>query len=177
MLKLKERLSKIEEVESEAGFTLLEMVLVITITALTASLFVSSAADLYKNHQFINLHSAWQLDGYLAVDFISNQLRNAVIVEIPSSSELEIFTYYDGDWQWLKFSKYYSSGMKKLGRAIGGESPDNKDIGRNSALLNDIDDIDFEFVDDQLLKIRLVFERDDKVQIISRLVNIKLAER
>ncbi len=164
-------------IRSEAGFTLLEMVLVITITAITASLFVSSAADLYKNHQFINLHSAWQLDGHLALDFIAGQVRNAAIIEIPSSSELEIYTYYDGDWQWLKFSKYYSSGMKKLGRAIGGESPENKDIGRNSALLNDIDDIDFEFFDDQLLKIRLVFEREDKVQIISRLVNIKLSER
>jgi len=177
LIKPKEKLMNTKLIKSEAGFTLLEMVLVITITAITASLFVSSAADLYKNHQFINLHSAWQLDGYLALDFIADQSRNAAIIEIPSSSELEIYTYYDGDWQWLKFSKYYSSGMKKLGRAIGGESPENKDIGRNSALLNDIDDIDFEFVDDQLLKIRLVFERDDKVQIISRLVNIKLAER
>ena len=177
MIKPKEKKKKKKLKESEAGFTLLEMVLVITITAITASLFVSSAADLYKNHQFINLHSAWQLDGYLALDFIAGQARNSAIIEIPSSSELEIYTYYDGDWQWLKFSKYYSSGMEKLGRAIGGESPENKDIGRNSALLNDIDDIDFEFVDDQLLKIRLVFERDDKVQIISRLVNIKVAER
>ncbi len=177
MLKFIEKILKIELKESEAGFTLLEMVLVITITVLTASLFVSSAADIYQNHQFINLHSAWQLDGYLAVDFIAGQVRNAAIIEIPSSSELEVYTYFDGNWQWLKFSKYYSTGMKKLGRAVGGESPENKDIGRNSALLNDIDDIDFEFVDDQLLKIRLVYERDDKEQIISRLVNIKLAER
>ncbi len=65
------------EKNSESGFTLLEMILVISISSLLAIIFLQLIVRLYQDNEFFNLQSAWQLDAYLAVDFMALQLKNA----------------------------------------------------------------------------------------------------
>lgn len=160
------------KLKSEKGFTLLEMILVITISSLLAVIFLQLILTLYQNNIFFNLQNAWQLDAYLAVDFITEQIKNSKKVEVISREEINIFTYYDQNYQWLKFSLYQSGGNKTLGRSIGGSDLGNKDFGRNLSLLDKIEDLSFKIIEPGLLKITIYLVNDQKHLTVSRLVKI-----
>ena len=154
------------------GFTLLELILVITISSLLAAVFMQLIISLYQNNSFFNLQNSWQLDAYLVVDFIAFQIKNASRVELISSQEIDIFSYYREEYQWLKFSLYQSGGSNSLGRAIGGDDPVFKDFGRNLALIDRIEDLNFKMVDSDLIKITLYLKEDQEKLIISRLIDL-----
>ena len=154
------------------GFTLLEMLLVITISSLLAVVFMQLTFRLYQNNDFFNLQNAWQLDAYLAVDFMALQIKNASEVEIISQQEIDVFTYYDQEYRWLKFNLYQSRGSSALGRAIGSTELINKDFGRNLALLDKIEGLSFMQVEPGLLKISIFLKDQQKHLTVSRLVNI-----
>ncbi len=160
------------EKNSEAGFTLLEMILVISISSLLAVIFLQLIVRLYQDNEFFNLQSAWQLDAYLAVDFMALQLKNAQKVEVISQQEINIFSYYDQQYQWLRFSVYQSGGDSALGRAVGSTEMAVKDFGKNMALLNKIEELRFEIVEPGLLKISLYLKNDQKSLTVSRLISI-----
>lgn len=157
---------------SEAGFTLLEMILVITISSLLTAVFLQLIVKLYQDNEFFNLQNAWQLDAYLAVDFMALQIKNASRIEVVNQQELDIFTYYDQEYQWLKFNVYQSKGDNALGRAVGSTEITVKDFGKNMALLNKIEDLRFEIVEPGLLKLSLYIKADQKKLIVSRLIRI-----
>jgi len=161
------------KIKAAEGFTLLEILLVITISSLLAAVFMQLITDLYQNNSFFNLHNSWQLDGYLVLDFIAFQIKNASRVDLISSQEIDIFTYYGGEYQWLKFNVYQSGGSSSLGRAIGSSDPGFKDFGRNLALLDRIESLNFEMDASGLLKITLYLEEDGEKLTISRLIDIK----
>lgn len=161
-----------DKLNSEKGFTLLEMLLVITISSLLTVIFLQLILTLYQNNNFFNLQNAWQLDAYLAVDFMTAQVKNSKKVEVISREEINIFTYYDQDYQWIKFSLYQSGGNNALGRSIGSPDLANKDFGRNLALLDKIEDLSFEIVKPGLLKLTIFLVQDQKNLTVSRLIKI-----
>lgn len=160
------------KLKTEKGFTLLEMLLVITISSLLAVIFLQLILNLYQNNNFFNLQNAWQLDAYLAVDFMASQIKNAVKVEVISQQEIDIFSYYDQEYQWLKFNVYQSGGHKALGRSIGSTEIMNRDFGKNLALLDKIEDLSFEIVEPGLLKLTLLLVEDQERLTVSRLIKI-----
>lgn len=161
-----------EQMNTEKGFTLLEMLLVITISSLLATIFLQLIFSLYQNNNFFNLQSSWQLDGYLAVDFMISQIKNAKKVEVINQQEIDIYSYYDQEYQWLKFNLYQSKGNNALGRTIGSKVQTDKDFGRNLALLDNIDNLSIEIVEPGLLKLSLFLKQDQKKLTISRLIKI-----
>lgn len=160
------------KIKAAEGFTLLEILLVITISSLLAAVFMQLITELYQHNSFFNLHNSWQLDGYLVLDFIAFQIKNASRVELISSQEIDIFSYYGGEYQWLKFNVYQSGGSNSLGRTIGSNDPNFKDFGRNLALLDRIEALNFEMTASDLLKITLYLEEGGEKLTISRLVDI-----
>lgn len=158
--------------ESQKGFTLLEMLLVITISSLLTVVFMQLIITLYQNNEFFIQQNTFQLDAYLAVDFISEKIKNSKKIEISNQKEIEIFTYYNDEYQWLKFSLYQSNGNNSLGRSIGGNDLNNKDFGKRFSLLDKIEDLNFECVKVGLLKITLFLKLDEEQIIISRLVEM-----
>ena len=160
-----------DKLKSEPGFSLLEIILVITISSLLAVLFLQLIFSLYKNNDFFNFQNAWQLEAYLALDFMAEQIKNSRQLEIINQREIDIFSYYNQDYQWLKFSLYHSSGNKKLGRAIGSKDLNNKDFGKNLSLLDNIQDINFIIAKPGLLKISLSLKQKEEL-VVSRLIKI-----
>jgi hypothetical protein len=148
------------------------MILVISISSLLAIIFLQLIVRLYQDNEFFNLQSAWQLDAYLAVDFMALQLKNAQKVEVISQQEVNIFSYYDQQYQWLRFNVYQSGGNSALGRAVGSTDIAVKDFGKNMALLNKIEELRFEIVEPGLLKISLCLMKDQKSLTVSRLISI-----
>lgn len=158
--------------KNEKGFSLLEMVIVITISSLLALVFLQLNISLYQNNRFFNLHNAWQLDAYLALDFIAEQIKNSLKVEIINQQEIDIYTFYDQDYQWLKFSFAKSDENNKLARSIGSQDLNNKDFGKNLSLLDQIKDLKFVLVREDLLKITLSIEANKEKIVVSRLIKI-----
>jgi len=169
-------IAKSADFSNEAGFSLLEMMLVITISSLLAAVFLQLLVDIYQQNDFFSLNNAWQLDAYLAVDFIADQIKSSKKVEIIDQHQLDIFSYYNEEYQWLKFNVYQSNGNKNLGRSIGGSDLNYKDFGRNLSLFDGIDDLSFEIVKPGLLKISLTVKEKMKSGIkkltVSRLIKI-----
>lgn len=161
-----------DKLNSERGFTLLEMLLVITISSLLAAIFLQLILNLYQNNNFFNFQNAWQLDTYLAVDFMTAQIKNSKKIEVISRKEINIFSYYDQEYQWLKFSLYQSGGNNALGRSIGSSDITNRDFGKNLALLDKIEDLSFKIVEPGLLKITIFLVQDQKHLTVSRLIKI-----
>jgi len=161
-----------DKLKSEAGFTLLEMVLVITISSLLALTFLQLILNLYQNNEFFNLQNAWQLDAYLALDFMAAQIKNAAELEVISQQEIDLYTYYNQEYQWLKFNVYQSGDYKALGRSIGSTEITNKDFGRNLSLLDQIEELRIEIVEPGLLKLSLILEKEQKRLNVSRLIKI-----
>lgn len=158
--------------KNEQGFSLLEMLIVITISSLLAVIFLQLIVRLYQNNEFFIFHNSWQLDAYLAVDFMAEQIKNSQKIEVVNQKELAIYSYYDQNYQWLRFSLYQTDQNTKLGRAIGSTDINNKDFGRNLSLLDNIQDINFVLVSPGLLKISLsVGEKKNKL-LVTRLIKI-----
>jgi len=164
------------ELKKEAGFTLLEMMLVICISSLLAAVFMQLLVDVYQQNYFFSLNNAWQLDAYLAVDFIADQIKNCKKLEIPEEAQLDIFTFYNEEYQWLKFNLYQNKGINNLGRSIGSSDLNYKDFGRNLSLFDGIEDLSFKIVKPGLLKISLKVKEKLKSGTeeltVSRLVKI-----
>ncbi len=162
-----------DKLKEKAAFSLLEMMIVITISSLLTLIFIQLIIDLYQKNDFFSLENAWQLDAYLAVDFIADQIKNSSKVEIINKHQIDIFSYYNQEYQWLKFSIYQSSGDNNLGRSIGSNQLDFKDFGRNLSLLDKIEDLKFEIVEPGLLKITLSVKAKNKENLtVSRLIKI-----
>ncbi|RAK11041.1 prepilin-type N-terminal cleavage/methylation domain-containing protein [Halanaerobium saccharolyticum] len=161
-----------DKLKSEKGFTLLEMLLVITISSLLAVIFLQLILNLYQNNKFFNLQNAWQLDAYLAVDFMAAQIKNSKKVEVISGQEINIFTYYDQNYQWLKFSLYQSGASNALGRSIGSSDLANKDFGKNLDLIDKIEELNFRIMEPGLLKITLYLVEGQTQLTVSRLIKI-----
>lgn len=162
--------------KKEAGFSLLEMMLVICISSLLAAVFLQLLVDVYQQNNFFILNNSWQLDAYLAVDFIAEQIKNNKKLEIIAENQLDIFTFYNEEYQWLQFNLYQSKGINNLGRSIGSSELSYKDFGRNLSLFDDIEDLSFKIVKPGLLKISLTVNEKLKSGTeeltVSRLVKI-----
>lgn len=158
--------------KNEAGFILLEMILVIVISALLTVVFIDIIYGLYQKNSYFNFKNAWQLDAYLVVDFIADQVKNSTKVEIINQNELDLYSFYDEEFKWLKFCSYKSKKIKCLSRRIGSEDLNFKDFSKNLAILDNIDSIKFKKLKNNLLKIQLTVKHNKKSLIISRLVKI-----
>lgn len=159
--------------QEESGFSLLEMLVVIVISSALTAVLLISITNLYQDNNFFTLHNSWQLDSYLALDFIAEQLQNSLEVEIISDSEIDIYTYFAEEYQWLKFTVYESSGQQNLGRILGGENRESKDFGRKLSLLDDIEQLRFQMVEPGLIKIKLLLSSRREKIAISRLIKIE----
>lgn len=160
------------KIKEEAAFSLLEMIIVITISTALGAVFLTSVTALYQDNDFFNLHNSWQLDSYLAVDFIADQIKNSLELAVINESELDIFTYYNQEYQWLKFSVYESDNQYNLARILGGDNQEVKDFGRKLSLLDDITELKFEIVEPGLLKIKLVMTKGEEKMVVSRLLKV-----
>ena len=158
--------------KKQSGFTLLEMLFVICISTLLTAVFLNLIIQLYQDDNFFNLQSDWQLDSYLAVDFITEQIANASRVEVINDSEIHIFTYYDQEYQWLRLTTYQSKGKTNLGRSIGSTDLNYKDFGRNSSLLDNIEELKFTLVSSGLLEVKLILKDRDDSLVVSRIIKI-----
>lgn len=160
------------KLREENGFSLLEIIIVISISSLLTVVFVQLINDLYQKNEFFSLENTWQLDVYLAVDFIADQIKNSIKVEIINENEIDLFSYYDEEYQWLKFNSYQSNKEMNLGRIIGSSDYKYKDFGRNLSLLAGIEEIKFKVIRPGLLKISLSVEEKSEKLTVSRLVKI-----
>ncbi|MFW5736096.1 MAG: prepilin-type N-terminal cleavage/methylation domain-containing protein [Halanaerobium sp.] len=158
--------------KSEQGFSLLEMLIVITISSLLAVIFLQLIVKLYQNNDFFIFQNTWQLDAYLAVDFMADQIKNSQKIELINQREVAIFSYYDQKYQWLKFSLYQTDQNTKLGRAVGSTDINHKEFGRNLSLLDNIQDINFVLISPELLKISLSVGEEKNKLVVTRLIKI-----
>lgn len=164
--------SFIDKLKSQKGFSLLEILIVISISSLILAVFMQLSLKLYQDSNFVNLENAWQQDLYLAADFLSSQIKNSLRVELINKNELDIYTYYDGDYQWLKFSLYENKKGKNVARTIGSTDIANKDFGRNLSLVNEIKDINFKIVRANLLRLSISAESNNKSMKVTKLINM-----
>lgn len=158
--------------KNEQGFSLLEMLIVITISSLLAVIFLQLIVKLYQNNDFFIFHNSWQLDAYLAVDFMAEQIKNSQKIELINQRELAVYSYYDQKYKWLKFSLYQTDQNTNLGRAIGSTDINQQDFGRNLSLLDSIQDINFVLVSPGLLKISLSVGEKKNNLLVTRLIKI-----
>lgn len=162
----------LNKLKSEAGFSLLEMLLVITISSLLLAIFINTALVLYQDYNFFNLQNAWQLDLHLAADFITSQIQNSQKIELINEQEINIYSYYQKEYQWLKFSQYISKKKNNLGRAIGSNKLKPKDFGRNLSLLDNIKSLSFKIPVPGLLELKITAVDGEQELTVSRLINI-----
>lgn len=161
-----------DKLKNEAAFILIEIIIVIAISSLLAVIFMDLIYGLYQKNSYFNLENDWQLDAYLAVDFIADQIKNSTKVELINEAEIDIYSYYHGSYQWLKFCSYKSKNIKNLSRKIGSQNLDFKDFGRNLSMLDNIKNIKFKKENDNLLKITLAVQHKKESLIVSRLINL-----
>lgn len=158
--------------KEKAGFSLLEIMLTITISMFLLTAFIRLSIELYKDHHFFNLVNAWQLDLYLAADFIAGQIKNSTKVEIIKSNEINIYTFYDQEYQWLKFSIYQSKGKNNLGRSLGSNDINLKHFGRNLSLLDDIYNLEFKEIEPGLIQMKIIVKNNKEILTVSKLIKI-----
>lgn len=161
-----------KKLKLESGFSLIEIIVAISISMFILSVFINLSIELYQDHDFFNLVNAWQIDLYLAADFIAEQISNSVKVEIINQNQIEIFTFYEQKYQWLKFSLYQSQGKKSLGRSIGSDNLEIKDFGRRHSLLANISNLKFEIITEKLILMQITAELDDQKIVVSKIINI-----
>jgi competence protein ComGC len=162
------------KLKSSSAFTLLETLIVISMSVIIMGFMINLAVGLYNNHQFINLVSARQLDGYLAADFMVECIKNSSEVKQQSDNTLDLFCFYDGRMQWLRFSSYTAEGELELMKSLGGEDPVSADFGRNSVLINDLDGLSLDLDDESnLVKITIAYQKNNYRTVIKRRVNLR----
>ena len=162
------------KLKSSSAFTLLEVLIVISMSVIIMGVLINLAVGLYSNHQFINLVSARQLDGYLASDFILACIKNSTKVVQESDDVLDLYCFYDEKMQWLRISKFAGDCGFELRKSLGGEDPVSADFGRNSVLIDNIDALSLE-LDNQnnLVKITIAYQKNNIKTVIKRRINIK----
>lgn len=161
-------------INSGSAFTLLEILIVISMSVIIMGVLINLAVGLYSNHQFTNLLSARQLDGYLASDFILECIKNSSKVKQLSNDSLDLFCFYDGKRQWLRLSKYGGEYELELRKALGGEDPVSADFGRNSVLINNLADLTLKLDEENdLLRITIVYQENNLKTVIKRRINLK----
>lgn len=158
--------------KNKKGFSLIEILVVILISGLLSSSFVYVFLDLYREKKFFLLENNWQLDLYLAADFIAEKIKNSKKIEIIAADEIHLFTYYDDQYQWLKISQYKTKEKKNLGRAIGSNLITEKDFSKNLSLVDNLEEIKLSKVTKDLLKIELVMKTKKRELKVSKLVKI-----
>lgn len=162
------------KLKSSSAFTLIEILIVISMSVIIMGVLINLAVGLYNNHQFSNLVSARQLDGYLASDFILECIKNSREVKQQSTDELDLFCFYDGKMQWLRFSRYTAEGELELRKSLGGEDPVSADFGRNSVLINDLDGLSLDLDEEKkLVKITIVYQINNYRTVIKRRINLR----
>lgn len=160
------------KLKDDSAFSLIEMMIVITISTALGAVFLTSITALYQDNDFFNMHNSWQLDSYLAVDFMAEQIKNSIELTVINESELDVFTYFDQKYQWLKFTVYESDNQLNLARILGGEEKEVKDFGRKLSLLDDITELKFQIVEPGILKIKLIMTAGGEKIVVSRLLKI-----
>lgn len=131
------------KIGNNKGFTLLETLLALTITAVLVISFIQVITLIYRDHNLLNKRLGHQMDGHLAVDYIFTKIKMAEIVEIPNENSLEVYTYIDGEKRWLKFYPYRSGGTKKLGLSQGSTLIENRDYSRVTSIIDNIEEVEF----------------------------------
>lgn len=160
--------------KSSAAFTLLEILIVISLSVVIMSVFISLAADIYDSHRFQNMISAGELDGYLAADFIFECVKNSSQILQQQDDQLELYCFYGGKRQWLSFSRYSRGSEVELRKSLGGEDPASADFGRSGVLINGLDDLIFELDNQQdLLIIKLIYDKENYKNVIRRRINLQ----
>ena len=158
--------------KDNSAFTLLEVVLVITISTVLAGLFLELLLGLYADQNYFTAYSAWDLDAYLVVDFMAEQLKYSSQVELISAGEIHFFSYYNDSQQWLSYNLYQRENSQALARRLGGDDYLHKDFGRNIALIENVESIKFKHLENNLLEIELIIKENNEEFLISRLVYI-----
>lgn len=166
LLCLKNRLN------SAAGFSLIEILIVLSISSLLTMCFFHLVIRLYENNNNFIFKNSWQLDAFLAVNFMVEQITNSIKIEIVNQNELNIYTYYNQNYQWLKFSLFQNQKGKKLAKALGSEDPGKQDFGKNLTLINQVKELKFIKVKPKLLQVKLLLAQDKEELVVSRLVKI-----
>ncbi|ADO77027.1 PulJ/GspJ family protein [Halanaerobium praevalens] len=157
---------------SSAGFTLIEILIVLSISSLLTICFLQLVIRLYQNNNNFIFKNSWQLDAFLAVNFMVEQITNSIKIEVVNQGELNIYTYYNHNYQWLKFSLFQNEKGKTLAKAIGSEEPLQQDFGKNLTLINQVKELKFIKVKPGLLQIKLLLTQNKEELIVSRLVKI-----
>jgi competence protein ComGC len=160
--------------KSSSAFTLIETLIVISMSVIIMGFMINLAVGLYNNHQFINLISARQLDGYLAADFMVESIKNSRELKQQSDDVLDLFCFFGGKMQWLRFSVYSAEGELELRRALGGEDPVSANFGRNSVLIDGLDDLSLDLDEaNNLVKITIVYQKNNYNTVIKRRINLR----
>src|SRR6056297_16506 len=131
------------KIKNNKGFTLLETLFALTITAILVISFLQIISLIYRDHNILNKRLGYQMDSHLAVDYIFTKIKMAEIVDIPDKNTLEVYTYNDGEKRWLKFYPYQSEGIKKLGQSQGSVLIENRDYSRVTSIIDNIEEIEF----------------------------------
>lgn len=76
--------------------------------------------------------------------------------------------------QWLRFSVYSAEGELELRRALGGEDPVSANFGRNSVLIDGLDDLSLDLDEaNNLVKITIVYQKNNYNTVIKRRINLR----
>ncbi|ADQ14840.1 type II secretion system protein [Halanaerobium hydrogeniformans] len=154
------------------GFTLLEVILVITISTVLAGLFLELLLGLYADQNYFTAYSNLYLDAYLLVDIIAEQLKYSQQIDLISQTEIHFFSYYNEGQQWLSYNLYQRENSQVLARRLGGEDYLNKDFGRNLSVLENVESLKFNYLEENLLELKLIIKDNNEELLISRLVYI-----
>lgn len=141
------------------GFTLLETLLALSITAVLTVSFLQIISLIYRDHQLLDKRLGQQMDGHLAVDHIFTKIKMAEVINIPNRNTLEVYTYIDGEKRWLKFYPYNSGGIKKLGQSQGSVLIEKRDYSRVTSIIDNIEAVEFKKLSNtELILIKLKYK-------------------
>ncbi|SFL08998.1 PilW family protein [Halanaerobium salsuginis] len=164
---------KKNSLDSKQGFSLIEVLVALVISTLIFSVFLQLILDIYQQNDIFNLSSSWQLDSYLALDFISQQIENSKQVKVVNENEINLFSYYRGQYCWLKFCPYTDlTGQLNLGRKLGSDNLNKQDFGKNLALIDDIKSFKITCLSNNLLKIELILGNKKHNLAVAKIINL-----
>ncbi|MCC3143752.1 prepilin-type N-terminal cleavage/methylation domain-containing protein [Halanaerobium sp. Z-7514] len=158
--------------KDDSAFTLLEVILVITISTVLAGVFLNLLLGLYADQAYFTAYSKLNLDAYLLVDIMAEQLKYAQQIDLISEREVQLFAYYNGKEQWISYNLQSQEDGQTLARGLGGEDYLQKDFKRNLSLLENVQSLEFKYLQANLLELSLVIEADDQLLELKRLVQI-----
>lgn len=158
------------KVKKNNGFTLLETIFALTITALLVSSFLQMVSLIYKDHHLSDKRLGQEMDAHLVVDYIYEKIKMAEVIEIKNNKTLELFTYLDGEKRWLKFCPYKNNNIKKLGQRKGTALKNTKGYSRTESMLDNIEEIRFEKLkNNNLILIELRYINKNREEIYKKI--------